>query len=148
MIMQCVIFDIDGTLADNEHRQSLVVRSEPDWDTFFSLLSMDEPKQQIVDLCNILYDSKKYKIFLVTGRPKRYKEDTQSWLIKYGILYDAIYMREDNDRRPDYVVKKEIHDIIISSGYVISFVVDDREETVRMWRKNGVICLQCADHKF
>jgi len=32
---------------------------------------------------------------------------------------------------------------LIAEGARIEFVVDDRQQVVDMWRRNGITCLQC-----
>ena len=41
------VIDIDGTVADISHRQSLIEQDPPDWDTFFDpdLVMKDKPKK-------------------------------------------------------------------------------------------------------
>jgi hypothetical protein len=57
-------------------------------------------------------------------------------------------MRADKDFRADHIVKEEMLSFLRSSGNEILFVVDDRQQVVDMWRRNGVICLQCDEGKF
>ncbi len=146
--MKTVVFDIDGTLADNSHRQNLAPPKGPDWDEFFAEMVNDLPNQPIIDLYQTIKASGKYSCVLVSGRPDNYRKHTEEWLAKYELEYVLLCMRKVGDRRPDYDVKKEILDDLLGKGYEIAFVVDDREETVRMWRDNGITCLQCADHDF
>jgi FMN phosphatase YigB (HAD superfamily) len=146
--MRAIIFDLDGTLADNEHRQHLVRGDSHQWDEFFSGIKDDIPNQPIKEMYDVLRSSGRYACILVSGRPDTYREVTEKWLGQYGIGYDLLCMRKVDDRRPDYQIKKDILADLRSKGYEILLAVDDRTATVRMWRENGVMCLQCADHDY
>ena len=39
----CIVFDIDGTLADCSQRLHHIQKSPPDWDSFFAETEKDEP---------------------------------------------------------------------------------------------------------
>lgn len=146
--MKAILFDIDGTLADNWHRQHLVQSDTPDWDKFFDSMSQDAPNKPVVELYELVKASDRYTIILVSGRPERYRGQTISWLDRHNITFNKLYMRPDGDRRPDFMVKKDMLDAIVGDGYEILFVIDDRTQTVKMWRENGIACLQCAGHDF
>ncbi len=115
MKLKTIIVDIDGTLANNAHRQYLVIGEKPNWEQFFSLVSLDLPIEPIVELCKSLQLTNKYKIVLVSGRPERCRQETVKWLNQHEIIFNEFYMRKDGDKRPDYMVKKDILDFIISS---------------------------------
>jgi hypothetical protein len=56
-------------------------------------------------------------------------------------------MRKDGDFRADNVVKQEILDAHIDKDRVL-FVLDDRQQVVDMWRRNGLTCFQVAEGNF
>lgn len=143
---ECVIFDIDGTLADNSARQEILIKDKRAWNKFFEAMGDDKPNEQLVVLYKLITESKQYTMIIVTGRPKQYKEMTEQWLFWNEIAYEYIYMRTTGDYRPDAIVKEEIL-LEIQKEYKVAFVVDDRNSVVSMWRKHGILCLQCADTK-
>jgi phosphoglycolate phosphatase-like HAD superfamily hydrolase len=49
-----IIFDLDGTLANIDHRRHLVEGPQKDWDAFFKACDKDIPNTQIVWLFNVL----------------------------------------------------------------------------------------------
>lgn len=147
-IKLAVIFDLDGTLADITNRRNALALAQGNWDIFFSSMDRDPPKTPIVNLYHILAASQKYTMIIVTGRPERYRNITTDWLNSKEIDYNYLFMRKDNDRRPDNLIKKEILEKIKSEGFYIDFAVDDRNSVVGMWRENGVTCLQCAEGDF
>jgi len=138
---RAVIFDIDGTLSNPEHRLHFVRGPKKDWDSFFAGLSDDPPAKNILDLCQEL--SFGSKILVATGRPEKYRCATKRWLDSFGVYLDQLYIRPDDDTRPDHIVKSQILDGIYADGYEPWLVIDDRQSVVEMWRDRGLTCLQC-----
>lgn len=64
------------------------------------------------------------------------------------VPYEALYMRGLSDARQDAVIKKEICQREIETRFEVLCVLDDRNQTVRMWRKLGLTCLQVAPGNF
>lgn len=144
---ECFVVDIDGTLSDLSHRLHYIKgEGKKDWDSFFGTVRQDTVNTQMRDLVNQL--SEGYDIVLCSGRPERCRNDTNYWLAENHIISDNLYMRKDGDYRPDYVVKEELLKQIISDGFTIKAAIDDRKQVVDMWRRNGILCLQCAEGDF
>lgn len=143
-----VLFDLDGTLADNSHRQHLVSGDRKDWNAFFDAQERDIPNDPIVTLYRTLFESKKFDIFVVTARPERYRLKTERWFADHEIPLGRMLMRVDGDRRSDEIIKREMLAQLKQEGSLPLFVVDDRAGVVKMWRGQGITCLQCADHDF
>lgn len=146
--MKAILFDIDGTLADIEHRVHLV----PDWPKFFGEMHNDSPIEPIVDLARLVFSgSRQYPcshvVIVVTARPEQYRRETAQWLNEWFIPFDQLYMRKENDFRPDTIIKAELLQDIIDDGFNPTLVVDDRPEVVEMWREYGLTCLQCASNE-
>ena len=141
--MKTVLFDIDGTLANIEHRRSFLRKNPQDWKQFNAEMGADTPNHPIVSLYFTLWESSKYNIELVTGRSEEFRKVTEQWMVWNEIPFNKIHMRKDKDNRADHIIKKEILDELIKLGYEIEFVVDDRQQVVDMWRANGIVCLQC-----
>lgn len=144
-MQKAVIFDIDGTLANNIGRQYILENDPHDWEAFFGQMENDIPEEPVVELYNIIRDSNRYKMLLVSGRPENYRETTEQWLRRNNIHYDELLMRKKDDRRPDTTIKQEILDRL-EKEYCIAFAVDDRKAVVDMWRNNGIFCFQCRDN--
>lgn len=135
-----VICDIDGTLADIEHRRHLVGQEKKDWKGFFELASNDSPKQEVVDMVK-KFRLEGYKIILCSGRPEAYREPTEQWLLKaFGGHRDweTILMRKTGDSRQDDIVKQQIFDSHFKGKYLVHAVIDDRPSVIRMWKANGL----------
>lgn len=170
-----VIIDLDGTIADIEHRRHFVQpppnvlvghngemikvlgnfdvtpldsqlpKFKKDWNGFFKSMSEDKPKGWCVDLVNTL--SKKYSIVFCSGRPDNYRKVTADWLDQY-VPYDNLFMRHRADQRRDSTTKEVILDFEVLTRYTPHFFIDDRDQVVAMWRKRGYTCLQCDNGNF
>lgn len=149
---KCIIFDIDGTVADLSHRVHHVQGKRKDWVAFMATLSADKPIEQTITLNQMMSmylgagvaDHKTaMPIYLASGRSEDERKDTEDWLYKHGVYYDRLFMRKSKDYRADHVVKKEILDEIRAIGYEPWLVIDDRQQVVDMWRSEGIFVLQC-----
>lgn len=145
MKKECIIIDIDGTLANIEHRRQDLL-NDNNWKAFNSKINSDS----INIWCRELIDSfkDKYSVILVTGRTEEFRDITLKWLNDNKVFYSKIFFRENSDYRDDTVIKKEIYEKKIRPDYMPLFVVDDRNKVVKMWRELGLICLQCDDGDF
>ncbi len=147
-----IIIDIDGTLANCDHRKHYVSGEKKDWNSFFSEISGDSLNiwcREIIERFFMHDESgKDYKILLLTGRSEDHEDETHFWLSKHDIYSDYIYCRKRNDYREDSIVKKEIYIEKIKPYYQILFAIEDRSSVVKMWRDLGIVCLQCAAGNF
>lgn len=140
----CIIFDIDGTLADCQHRVHHVNGKRKDWKAFMSELSKDDPIQQTIMLNRLLAENKAaMPIYLCTGRSEDERGDTEAWLALHGVKYRQMFMRKSGDFRADHIIKRELLDEIRATGFEPQLIFDDRQCVVDMWRKEGLFVLQC-----
>ena len=130
-----IIVDIDGTLADVNHRLHHIRGRRKSWKKFFKLMSADKPVEEVIAQVGEL--SRDHKIYVVSGRPEDYRETTVEWLRLHQVPYEALYMRRAGDYRPDDVVKQEILDRYFDKDN-IELVIEDRPRVIRMWKKNGL----------
>jgi len=144
---KAIIVDIDGTLANIEHRRHFVQGDKKDWKSFFESMIEDTVNGWCARLMGAMANTC-HNILLVSGRSGEYREFTKDWLATNSIYYDELWMREEGDCRPDVEIKKEIYHYNIKDKYEVLFVVDDRQRVVNMWREIGLVCLQCADGNY
>lgn len=156
-----IVCDLDGTLCNIEHRTHFVRVAQgerKDWDSFFNGVPNDTVNEPVLEVLNrFRLTSNDFqdgiKIVFCSGRPERCRTDTVEWLKKYyftereGKLHYELYMRQDGDFRRDDIVKQEILDKYIDKDRVL-FVLDDRDQVVDMWRRNGLTCFQVAEGDF
>jgi predicted kinase len=163
-----VIVDVDGTLANGDHRVHYVtprgqvcpevaknngvtcaygckvcgghgqIVKKKDWRSYFAACPLDTPHQPIIDLVNVLSDA--YTILIVSGRDMSQAGiATEDWLDGHGVCYDHLFMRPGGDGRVDVDVKKEILEYLPKDQ--VTYVIDDRPSVLRMWRAEGLTTL-------
>ena len=129
-----ILCDIDGTIANNDHRQHYLQRKK-DWDGFFSELINDKPIFPIINKVIEEHDAGKDIIFL-TGRPERYRHNTTLWLKEYFNFEINLVMRRNNDLRNKLIIKKEL---LMQNFNLdeIELIIENDEELVSMWKDIG-----------
>jgi hypothetical protein len=140
---ETVLFDIDGTLANIEHRRRFLKQSPPNWKAFNAEMGEDTPNASVVSLYKALWNASCYELILVTGRSENSRALTEQWLAWNEIPFSRLLMRTEHDFRADHVIKEELLDMLLGEGKQIVFTVDDRQQVVDMWRRRGITCLQC-----
>jgi hydroxymethylpyrimidine pyrophosphatase-like HAD family hydrolase len=144
------IFDMDGTLANIDHRRRFVdgTVKPKDWDAFAAGIPNDAPNWGVLNVMKSLA-SRGFTNIVVTGRNQRSYDDTVNWLSDHGLHigydYKAIYMRPDDDYQPDDDLKNQILDQIRDDYNQPSIlgVFDDRPSVVKMWRNKGLFVFDC-----
>jgi len=129
-----VIFDIDGTLMNEEHRAEY--RDKKDWATYFSLCGQDTPFQHIVDLTKE-YKDKGYEVWIMSGRYITTEKDTLESFEKCGVVFDHMKLRGEGNFIPDYVIKPAWARKHIGLER-IEAVYDDSPRVIDAFRKKGL----------
>ena len=142
-----VIFDIDGTLMDIQHRKQYVEQRPKDWDKFREATRNDTPKKVIFDIAKAMQGSG-HNIIIASGRNQSQRAITLKQLMGEGLLFRALYMRSDTDYRPDTEVKAGMLDKMKSEGWNPTLVFDDRSSVTDMWRDKGLTAVQVAPGDF
>lgn len=162
-----IIFDLDGTLADCEHRRHFVdpkrnlTRNgdhtgswsndwKPDWKAFYEACHLDKPIVQVIKIIRELHGYDYYDtmedVHIWSGRCESVREKTEKWLEHYGITYNSLKMRPIGDSTPDDQLKESWLDEALAQGKTIDFVFDDRPKVIRMWRRRGIFVFNCCQH--
>lgn len=143
--LKAIIVDLDGTLAHRNGRE---------WYEYCRCIEDDV--DIFIKNMVLLYKENGADVIVVTGRPERdskrgkcnIKQYSEKWLEFNNIPYDKIYTRSEGDYRPDEVIKKEIYEKYIKRYYDVEVVLDDRSKVVKMWREQGLKCLQVQEGDF
>ena len=142
-----VCFDIDGTLANINHRRQYVANKPKNWNAFNAGMKFDTPYKDIVQLACILWDAG-HTVVLCSGRGEEQREVTEKQMIDFGVPYGKLYMRSAGDYRKDSIVKVELL-TRIRKDYGEPFLwFDDRNQVVDAIREQGVRVLQVAPGNF
>jgi len=146
----CVVFDVDGTLAefDAERLGHLVHGVEKYWDEFHAEMALAPVIEPIARLLRRLKESGE-TIVICSGRPSGWADQTVAWLRKHDLPFDGVYLRaSDQDEASDPDVKRRALAEMKADGLAPWLVIDDRSSVVDAWRAEGLVCLQCAPGDF
>jgi phosphoglycolate phosphatase-like HAD superfamily hydrolase len=140
--MAFYVFDLDGTLADCEHRKPLLV--EKDWRGFFAAVGDDKPIERVLAVLRTLHEAGN-QIEIWSGRSDECRAATEAWLARHGVPDGIpVIMRRAGDKRPDDMVKREF----LRGTNAPDVIFDDRQRVVDMWRREGIVCFQVAAGDF
>lgn len=168
------IFDLDGTLALIHHRRHFVENPtkqcptcrgthvacptckdngrdkwKPNWDAFHAACVDDVPNRPVISILEKLQHDA--DIWVWSGRSNLVFYQTYAWLDAHlgRTSWDAIRMRQAGDFTPDDILKRSwlrtLHNVD-RERLVATF--DDRDRIVKMWRDEGITCLQVAPGDF
>jgi len=145
------IFDLDGTLADIEHRRHFVTNGNNQWDMFYRQCFNDVPNVSVVKTYKILQESG-HQLYIFSGRSDVVRSKTIYWLRCHEIYYEKLLMRDHTDYTPDDELKRAwLYQLINEHHFTKSNIIavfDDRKKVVDMWRREGLTCFQVASGDF
>lgn len=143
-----VVFDLDGTLCNIEHRLHFIHSTPKNWPRFFRECVNDVPIWPLITLARCLPDD--WTIEIWSGRSDEVREQTMTWLARHGLGWIEgrhLRMRKAGDYRQDCIVKGEWFDAL-GEDERPKIAWDDRQQVVDMWRSRGVLCCQVAPGDF
>ena len=131
-LVDCIICDIDGTLALHNGRGPYELEK----------LETDDINEAVAHA--LAWRQEQGEIIFVTGREEKYRAATERWLREKAKIssHAGLFMRQDGDVRRDDIVKQEIYEAHIKGKYNVTVVLDDRDRTVTYWRSEGLPCWQ------
>lgn len=139
-----IVVDLDGTLANIDHRLHFIKQEKPDWKGFYKACNKDSVNEWCFALIRALTALGK-DVRIVTARSQEAYLLTSNWLQEHGVddyIYKFHFVRGIGDYTSDDELKiKWLNESGLKDR--ILFVVDDRQRVVDMWRKEGLVCLQC-----
>jgi phosphoglycolate phosphatase-like HAD superfamily hydrolase len=129
------VFDIDGVLADVRHRLHHLDHWPKRWEAFFLQAVHDDvleegramAHQSVAEGLTVVYS---------TGRPERYRTDTENWLIRHRLPHGRLHMRRNHDRRPARVTKVHVARRL-QAKRAVEYLVDDDPMVVEALRAAG-----------
>ena len=149
-----IIFDVDGTLALDDHRRHLLdLPDNSKWDAYHAASVDDPPRPGMFQLLNLLADQG-HHVEIWTGRTDDYREQTETWLTEqcvaeggYELEFDeCLKMRRAGDFRSVNVVKGEwLAELRVEYGEP-DLVFEDRPGPAEWWRQQGITCALVANN--
>lgn len=153
-----IVFDLDGTLANCEHRvHHITGLSDKSSDERYRAFFADCTKDEVIASGYVAWMAfvESHDLAIVTGRSDEVREETIAWLVKNEFFYDydaadsALFMRSAGDKRHDTTIKLDLlSEACAHFGGDPIIIFEDRDSVVKMWRKNGYTCFQVADGDF
>lgn len=145
-----IVFDLDQVLADDTHRQHILIngdRKDPKvWERYFKQCKKDKPIHWLIDLFNVLQTRSHHQVVIFTGRSLMVEEETWRWLNRWKIYPDWIEFRPEGDKRHDTEVKPEmLKKVIEILGEEVWFIIEDRNIMIKKFRELGYNVLACND---
>jgi uncharacterized HAD superfamily protein len=132
-----VVFDLDGTLADNmtweKHHKA---KNGKNANFAAEALEVGTNKKIVEKLQEAKQDGD--NIVILTARSAHYRDETKKWLAKNGIEYDALVMRPTDNQDKDKKVKRDLLEEDILPKFDVKTAYDDKKKNRKMFEKLGV----------
>lgn len=127
-----ILFSLD-VITDSTHRESH--RTNGDWQEYHNRFSDDEPKDDIIELINVLSDH--YSVFVYSDMGEQYRQPIMDWLIEYGCNVEDVLL---SSVRGSLVVKKmdAVRDVLDDC----EFIWESNLMVVEQLRELGVTCFE------
>lgn len=134
-IKKVVVFDIDGTLTNSDHRKEHAENG--DYDTFNSLCLKDTPYLVMIDIAK-KYKEAGFEIHAYSGRSSLYLESTIEYFKELGVEFDLIKTRAEGNLIPAKNLKGSwIQKNIINEGKELVCVFEDDDVVIGSLRNKG-----------
>jgi len=150
------VVDIDGTLADLDHRLVFLQSTPKDYKGFFDWVNLDGPFRTVWQAVRTLKDTG-HTVIILSGRPASTGYASNEWLSARvyqtegldPLNHDHLFMRQTGDHRPDDQVKRQLMNTMFEKAGLrkeaIKVVIDDRDSVCAVWREMGLPLIQ-VDH--
>lgn len=143
------VFDIDGTIANNEHRSHLLPFSDlhltSSWKDYNKACSGDSPIIPMINMMNTLAELS--TVYIMTSRSDEVEWMTLEWLQYNDIEYDSIYMRSRHDNRKDYKIKEEWLNEISDGDKSNVVIFEDNPQVIKHLRSCGYTVMAVCEYK-
>jgi hydroxymethylpyrimidine pyrophosphatase-like HAD family hydrolase len=77
--MKIIIFDLDGTLANIDHRLHFINQQPKNWLSFSKACSADTPKLAVIQAAKAL-SQLGHPLWILSGRSRVVERETRAWL--------------------------------------------------------------------
>jgi hypothetical protein len=148
MAIPCIIVDIDGTIANTDHRKHHLEKSPKDRDSWHAAADLDPPHLDVMEVVHHCANGFSADVVFCSGRDETQRLQTSAWLSRHNFRSRHLYMRRAGDFRPDHIIKLELLEMIRGDDFEPLMVFDDRDSVVAAWRAAGLRCFQVAPGNF
>lgn len=131
---KAIIVDLDGTVANNSHREHYAKSSQ--WDEFNALTLGDTPMEATIAAVNG-FAMMGYKVVVFTGRQESAAKDTIEWLEKHKMTWHEMEMRRIGDYSPAPELKRRWFRAY-SADCRFECAFEDDPNVCVMWRELGL----------
>jgi beta-phosphoglucomutase-like phosphatase (HAD superfamily) len=137
---KAVVWDLDGTLADDQARAHFVeveAGTARDWKSYFDAIDQDPPIAASMEILRALH-AQGIRIVFLTGRPEYTRPKTERWLRANGLTeYDHLLMRPEGEYRPAGFFKVDVIEGL-RERYELVCAFEDRIDVADALREAGV----------
>lgn len=133
------LIDVDGVIADGDHRQHFLRQQRKDWQGFFRAAGDDPPLLAGVTMVDLIGDDT--LIVLLTARPESIHDETVAWLTEYEIRWDLLIMRGRRDHGPSPEMKRLAVEELRYAGFEPVLAVDDDQRNITMYGEEDIPAL-------
>jgi predicted kinase len=132
-----IIVDLDGTAVDVRPIRHFVRGKYRNFDMFHRSSLFCAPNPEVIEMVVDAHNNG-FAIIVVSARVERYREVSEVWLNQHlPVPFSNMYLRPEDDNRPDFEVK---HDILkkIREDYSVAVAIDDNPFVRQNWTENGI----------
>ena len=134
-----VLFDIDNTLADIDHRLHYLKRDYVDWFEFEGQCVYDQPILPVIEMAKA-FKAQGKQVWCWTGRTDEIRPGTEAWLRRYGVPFEQLLMRPASvevhtESVPETKLRWLLHGPIPRDRVLCA--VDDDPEVIKLLREEG-----------
>lgn len=151
--MKAMIFDIDGTLANVTSISHLIdgydfgTHPKEFFDEYHEKsVSVPAVEWIAAEVRKALDDG--YAVFIVTARKIMYAQQTADFLGGNDIPCTGVFMRRDDDNRPDHEYKLDVLNTIKHMGYIVEKAYDDNPAIIELWKSHGIMTVFVQGYGF
>lgn len=128
-----LIVDLDGTVADNRHREMYIPTDKSrteHWDSFNTRCDQDAPVEPIVALIHwYMASTPMSRLLFATSRTETARTQTEDFLRRYFGQYDyQLIMRPVGDHRSATAIKAEWFDALAPEVTSDAVFIEDNHE--------------------
>lgn len=144
-----VLVDLDGTLANNAKDADLCFgdyNKKKDFHNFHKASEHAPANEKVLRLIRDMR-SDNLNIIVLSGRTDKYAQETINFLKNIDAPVSRLILKKEGDYRPDTDFKTETLQKLREEGLIVAHSIDDRPQSINVWRKAGITVSEVLYHK-